>query len=44
LPAVSASVKGENEKQNLDFDTGDFSIENHIATAIFILRPYKAQH
>ena len=35
--------KGE-KKQNLDFDTDEFSMEKHIATAIFILRPYKTQH
>jgi len=34
--------KGE-KKQNLDFDTDGFSMEKHIATAIFILRPYKPQ-
>jgi len=43
LPAGSGSViKGK--KQNIDFDTDEFSMENHIATAIFILRPYKTQH
>ena len=46
LPAGSGSVKGKIKikKQNLDFDTDEFSMENHIATAIFILRPYKTQH
>jgi hypothetical protein len=46
LPAGSGSVKRKIKikKQNLDFDTDEFSMGNHIVTAIFILRPYLTQH